>query len=1201
MRDLRRLLFLLAFVMPFFGITDDVLFAQRSKNGAFIVTTANTIVNEYTTLTANAASGATTITVASSALNANTRFPGNLAAGDLIMILQLQGVSLSARDSNQWDPFSFPRDSSWGMINNYNNCGNWEFGEVYSVPGATSIRLDCPLKNNYTSAGRVVAVRVPRYSSLTINSGGSITCDAWNGTLGGVCAIEVENNTIINTGGSINATGRGFRGAELLENLSMQGSNDAASKDGRFGAEKGEGVAGYQADCNIYGGRYGKGAPANGGGGGNDHNAGGAGGANAGDTSLWNGHGNPDLSVAAWANAWNRQYAGFATQTSSGGGQGGYTWSGNNRDALTVGPNNASWGGDERRAWGGCGGRPLDYSTGRLFLGGGGGSGDQNDNVGGRGGNGGGLIYLMNYRSVSGGGQFISNGNNGSSTTGGGTDGAGGGGAGGTIIINSVGTISGIIITTNGGNGGSQTVGFGINETEGPGGGGGGGYIGVSNGAPGRTSNGGANGTTNSAALTEFIPNGATRGGAGISNASVSNFTINASSVSICSGQPAVLTATLNGTVPAGTTVVWYDNLVAGNVLGTGNTYTTPILTLGTYTYYVGTCPGTYRQPVVVNVTSSPSVSAGANSTICNGGNTTLNASGGTSYSWSPATGLSNTTIANPIASPVTTTTYVVTANTSCGTASSSVVITVTPSIAPTITGNTVICTGSSTTLTASGGSNYFWSTGQTTSSIIVTPTATTTYSVTSGACSATNTVTVTVGSSITASISGNTSICTGSSTILTASGGNNYSWSTGVSTASITVSPTATTTYTVLVSSGTCSSSTSTTVNVDSGITASIMGGNTTICSGASATLTASGGNNYLWSNSASTSSIIVSPMNNTSYSVTAFMGACTATATASVAVVLTPTVTITSNPIFTTICTGDAITLNASGGSIYLWSNGSSTSSISVTPSVSTSYTISTTNGSCLGTAQITVTVRPPPVATISGNNNICLGNSATLIATGGGTYLWSSGQTTSAINPNSAGTYSVFVSLGTCKDTAAKTVIVNPNPTVSAFSDTSITQGGSANLSASGGSSYLWDNGMSGKNITVFPLVTTNYCVTASDANGCTGIACVTVNVEGCSGTPYLPNAFSPNGDGENDDLQIYYGSATCIKQLHLVIYNRWGEKIYETTDPAFKWDGTYNKGILKGSNQGNTGAYTYYMKAELTNGTKISKKGNISIVR
>ena len=1129
---MQKTFFSLLITTILFLTTASVIFAQRGKHASLSVNTANTIVNEYTTLTANVTAGANTISVASSALNSNNRFLTALQSGDLILIIQIQGATISAADSNQWNPFPSPRDSSWGMINHYYNCGNWEFCEVKSIPTTTSITFDCGLKYDYTAAGKVIVVRVPRYLSLTINSGGSITCDAWNGTIGGICAIEVDKNLVISSGGSINVSGKGFRrGGDYPDNQSTSGANEYASKNATYGAEKGEGIIGYQLEYNIYGGMFCKASPGNGGGGGSSHNGGGGGGANAGDTSLWKAHGNPDNTPAGWTTAWNLQWPGFATSTSSGGGQGGYSFSNSNRDATTTPPGNATWGGENRQVRGGHGGRPLDYSTGKLFLGGGGGAGDGNDASAGRGGNGGALIYITSYGTVSGTGNIISNGNDGENTTGGGLDAGGGGGAGGTIIVNSVDTISGITLTANGGKGGNQSVGVGVIEAEGPGGGGGGGYIAISNGSITRNANGGTYGTTNSAALTEFICNGATRGGAGKNNGTATNFIISAPDISICTGQSAILSATLVGIVPAGTSIIWYDSLIAGNIIGTGSAYTTPVLSVGTYTYYVGTCPGTYHQPIIVNVTTLASIAISPNTTICAGGNTQLNASGGSSYVWSPASSLNNANISNPTASPTITTTYTVTAITSCGTATNSVTITVSPSITPIITGNNLICNGSSATLSASGGASYVWTTGEITSSIIVSPTTTTTYSVsTSGPCSGISSFTVTVIPFITTNITGNTTICAGDATTLSATGGNSYVWNTGATTSSITVSPTSTNTY-----------------------------------------------------------------------SVTAMAGSCTGTTSITVSVTPSPKITLATNPASTTICAGDAITITASGGTSYLWNTGATTSSITVSPTTSTTYSVSTQLNSCFADSSINITVISNPQAVISGNGDICVGETATLTASGGVTYLWSTGATTTTINPATAGTYSVIAQIGRCMNTTTKVVTVHSNPTAIAYSDITIAEGQSTTLSASGGISYVWNNNMTGSTITVSPLTTTAYCVAVADVFGCKDTACVTVTVVECKGEPYLPNAFSPNGDGENDELKLYFNFPFCIQSLELVIYNRWGEKIFETNDPDFKWNGIYNKGFLKETDQGNTGVYTYYMRISLVNGNKIDRKGNISIVR
>src|SRR5687767_2205305 len=117
-------------------------FSQLGKDGPRTVSAANTIVNEYTTLTANAAATNTSITVAASGLNANGRFTAALAPGDLIMIIQIQGVSIIGTLNGT---IGSPNDTTWGKITNYGNCGRYEFAQVLSVPNGTTINLDCGL------------------------------------------------------------------------------------------------------------------------------------------------------------------------------------------------------------------------------------------------------------------------------------------------------------------------------------------------------------------------------------------------------------------------------------------------------------------------------------------------------------------------------------------------------------------------------------------------------------------------------------------------------------------------------------------------------------------------------------------------------------------------------------------------------------------------------------------------------------------------------------------------------------------------------------------------------------------------------------------------------------------------------------------------------------------------------------------------
>jgi gliding motility-associated-like protein len=318
-------------------------------------------------------------------------------------------------------------------------------------------------------------------------------------------------------------------------------------------------------------------------------------------------------------------------------------------------------------------------------------------------------------------------------------------------------------------------------------------------------------------------------------------------------------------------------------------------------------------------------------------------------------------------------------------------------------------------------------------------------------------------------------------------------------------------------------------------------------------------------------------------------------------------PTAPLTySTTVITNYCNatyaGSAI-VNASGGTpsySYSWSNGQTSSASSNLPAGTYSVIISDNNG-CADTSTVTIPAFPPPVPSITGADSICSGNIDMLNASGGVSYSWSTGATSQSISvsPTSQSTYSVTVtSSNGCKADTSFRIIVNPRPTTSAVSNiiTPVTYGQSATLTASGGVSYTWSNGDNGNIIIVFPTATTVYCVTATDSNNCSDTSCVTVAFQDvCASGVYLPNAFSPNNDGENDFLQLYSENTLCVTSLHIIIYDRWGEKCFESIDPIFKWDGTY-KGTLV-----NTQVVAYYLKATLIDGKEISQKGNISLIR
>jgi len=428
---------------------------------------------------------------------------------------------------------------------------------------------------------------------------------------------------------------------------------------------------------------------------------------------------------------------------------------------------------------------------------------------------------------------------------------------------------------------------------------------------------------------------------------------------------------------------------------------------------------------------------------------------------------------------------------------------------APSITGVNTICNGESTTLSASGGISYLWSTGATTASINLSPTLTTPYTVTvtnGSGCTNSTSQSVTVNSTPTATISGTTTICNGQSTTLTASGGTSYLWSTGATTASINPSPTLTTPYTVTVTNGSgCTNSASQSVIVNSTPIATISG-TTTICNGQSTTLTASGGTSYLWSTGATTVSINLSPTLTTPYTVTVTNGSgCTNSAGQSLTVNSTPTATISGT---TTICNGQSTTLTASGGTSYLWSTGATTASINPSPTLTTPYTVTVTNGSgCTSSTSQSVTVNSTPTATISGTTTICNGQSTTLTASGGTSYLWSTSATTASINPSPTLTtpYTVTVTNGSgCSNSTIQSVTVNSKPLVNISGMTTICSEQSTTLTASGGTSYSWNTGATTAAITLTPGSTSIYTVTVTNIFSCTEIGTSTIQVNP------LPNA-------------------------------------------------------------------------------------------
>ncbi len=431
---------------------------------------------------------------------------------------------------------------------------------------------------------------------------------------------------------------------------------------------------------------------------------------------------------------------------------------------------------------------------------------------------------------------------------------------------------------------------------------------------------------------------------------------------SICIGSPNTYSVALlagavsyNWTLPGGWTGSSSTNTISATPGATGVLSVSATYTCGSST--------TTTLSVTVNPLPIVSISGGTN-TICGGYTVGLTANGASTYSWSNG-GL--TAMIAP--SPTVSTTYSVIGTSVAGcTASASKNVTVTPAPVVAIAGPTQICIGQNVNLSASGASSYSWSTGALTASIVNTPTANITYTVigTDAITTCTNSAvqSVTVNPLPVITIAGANTLCAGSPLNLTANGGNTYSWNTGQTTNTITTTPTANVTYTVFGTNTVtgCSNSTVKSITVNALPTVTLTGPGA-MCLNQTITLNAYGAVTYSWSNGSTFSNIVVSPTANISYSVTGFssLGCAGIPVVKNIIVNSIPTVSI--NATFTLICKGDAEVLTASGANTYSWSTGALTNSITITPSVSTSYTVTGTNTAtgCYNTSTVTIQVSP------------------------------------------------------------------------------------------------------------------------------------------------------------------------------------------------------------------------------------------------
>ena len=682
--------------------------------------------------------------------------------------------------------------------------------------------------------------------------------------------------------------------------------------------------------------------------------------------------------------------------------------------------------------------------------------------------------------------------------------------------------------------------------------------------------------------------------------------------VTVCFGNPNnPFNAVGNGIIS------WYSDSLLTNLIHTGNTFTSTQTNSGIYHYYATTFDTVYScssQKKIVTLAIVPPVFAAASNdtTICKDGvaNLFVNATFNSTFLWS-----NGHTTQQISVTPTHETTFYVTVDNGCGTATDSVKVSINP--LPPSTTNDTVCFGIQNPGLVAIGNNIKWYSDSTLinflfSGSIYIPVANSVgthifwATQSDSLCeSYPHKVTLEILPIPAPPVINNLITCFGNSNNpFSASGNGIINWysdsllnnliHTGNTYLSTETNLGIYHYYATVLAINTCTSLKKDVTLLILPHAYAIASNDTTVCYGETVPLfvAASMNSTFLWSNGDTTQQIIINPIIQTQLYVTVDNGC--GTAKDSITVFVNPLPNAYAG-VDTSICIGQSAILTATGGIAYLWSNGAgNTSTVIVTPNTPTNYIVSVTDANgCKNTDDIFVNLNSLPTALITGDSLICEGNPDILTATGGIHFLWSIGDTTANISvtpSNNAIYYVTVTNSNNCKDSSNFEVIVhnafNINLTSNFTPDNSITQGQIITFTASPNIYSLFNFYI---NDLLKQSTASNIFSSASIANS--DIVSVIAYEIGCPSledsllikVKELPNAFTPfEKDGINE---------VFAKGLDLTIINRWGQELYKGIEG---WNGEYkNEKVSPG---------TYYYTVELNKGTSYSKilTGSVNVV-
>lgn len=613
----------------------------------------------------------------------------------------------------------------------------------------------------------------------------------------------------------------------------------------------------------------------------------------------------------------------------------------------------------------------------------------------------------------------------------------------------------------------------------------------------------------------------------------------------------------MNTSDPGATSFLWdFGNGDLANITLENSSTTYPSDGAFNVKYIVtyGSCVDSLTQ--IINVNPTPYLSSPNNTQICSGDNvnfTFTSTQPASSFSWNAIdntnvtgetfavqnTALNNDQLINVSGSPQMVEYLVYTSTAQCANTGQSFYAWVFPLpnvIAP---NDTTICANQPLTLSGTGAVTYSWDNGIT-NGVSFNPTVTTTYTVTGvdgDGCENTDNVTVIVNSLPSVTASSNSPVCESSTLILTGApnGASLYSWSGPATFAStnqnpsitgVTLANAGTYTLTVIDING-CQGIGNTTVVVNTLpiVTAT---SNSPVCQGQDINLSGlpNAASSYQWSGPATFSSFTQNPIisgttviNAGTYTLTITdANGCQGVGNTTVVVNTLPNVTAPNDY---AICSGAPTTLTGTGAVSYTWDNGV-TDGVTFNPASTSTYTVTGTDANgCQNTDEVIITINNLPNVVAPADYAICNGQSTSLTGSGASTYTWTNGVSDGiSFSPFTTNTYTVTgIDANGCENTDDVIVTVNNLPTILAPNYYSICQGQSTTLSASGGVSYTWDNGVT-DGVPFAPTIMATYTVVGVDANGCTDNDTVTISINS------LPNVTAPN------DYSICSGAPTTL---------------------------------------------------------------------